>query len=112
MIQLHRNAERDSSRSTNQSTVSAADEMIMTRGSNVVENHIIPKKNEPRWCLARGRNHTPLYRRVTCTLPRAQRRRCFQSPPMSAGSSAHTVALGSKTTERPRIWVSKVVKVS
>ena len=73
---------------------------------------MIPKSRLPRWCVRDGRNQTRRKSRVICTLPRAQRTRCFHSAVTVSGSSASTTAAGSNTTRRPFSCVRKVVYVS
>ena len=89
-----------------------ADASTMNTGSSSRQNQSRPKLTLPSRLLGWGRNQTLLNRRVTWTLPRAQRSRCFHSATMLPGSSAHTVACGSKMTLRPPFWVSNVVTVS
>ena len=89
-----------------------ADARIMKIGSRNRQNQNTEKLMLPSRWVGLGRHHTCLNCLVTWTLPRAQRSRCFHSPPMSPGSSAHTVACGSNTTLRPAIWVLNVVNVS
>ena len=99
------------------SVIRDADEAIMKAGCSSSENQNSAKLMLPSRCGvadqgSRGRNHSPLNRRVTWMLPRPQRSRCFHSPVMLPGSSAHTTACGSKTTRAPLSWVRNVVTVS
>src|ERR1035438_4342182 len=76
------------------------DARIMKTGSRNRQNQNTEKLMLPSRWVGLGRHHTFRNCLVTWTLPRAQRSRCFHSPPMSPGSSAHTVACGSNTTPR------------
>ena len=72
----------------------------MNTGIIVVLNQIAANPIPPSLPLRR-RNQTWRNARVIWTFPRPQRSRCFHSPPISRGSSAHTTAVGSNTTRGP-----------
>ena len=84
----------------------------MNAGIRRTLNQISANETPPRRPIFPRRSHMRRKRSVTWTLPRPQRRRCFHSPAMSRGSSAQTIACGSKTTVRPDSWMFNVVKVS
>ena len=84
-----RNAPIEKSRSMRNSAISATDEATMNTG---IRNTREPDQREatrrPAARRCPRRSQMCRKRSVTCTLPRAQRSRCFHSPAMSRGSSA------------------------